>query len=232
MEEKCTNPKFTCEDKTLVFGTWEGNIYGYCLETKKIVKQFSLENHVFGLAHSGKYDDYLYFKTTKIPDENSNYALDYIFEYDAMKKNGSKVTFTEKINPYEIHGITGSGLKGLALFKEKLAITTAYYGKSEEENGRLIGEAKTYVFDILSKRVTLIKDSYKIRSLFDNFSCIVWNNKGNKLAFIGLHEVYIIDTYNNSEVIIPFDGATSVEFSNCDTGIAVGGDKAKLFKIE
>jgi hypothetical protein len=36
----------------------------------------------------------------------------------------------------------------------------------------------------------------------------------------------------NDEETIVFEKATSVEFSNCGKGLAVGGRKAKIFKLK
>ena len=230
--EYCTNPKFINDDKSIIFGTREGNIYNYCLAEKSLMIKYSLINHVFHLIHHGKHSSKLYMSVTKKASEQNNWAEHFIFEYDILENKGKRIDFSDKINPYEINGKAGYGLDGLALFNNHLAILTTSYGKNEKENGELIGESKSYIYNISTGKVVLIKEGCKIKRTFDNYSCIVWNNIGSKLAFIGLHEVYVIDIVNKSETIIPFEKATSVEFSNCDTGIAVGGEKAKIFKIE
>jgi len=230
--EYCTNPKFTNDDKNIIFGTREGNIYNYCLEEKSLINQYSLEHHTFKLIHHGKHNNKLYMSATKKANGINTWAEHFIFEYDILDNKGNRIDFSDTITPYEINGKAGSSLSGLALSNNNLAILTTSYGKNEKESGELIGEAKSYVYNTSTGKVTLIKEAYKIKHVFDNYSCIAWNNSGSKLAFIGLHEVYVIDNGNNSETIIPFESATSVEFSNCDTGIAVGGKKAKIFKIE
>ena len=232
MGEHCTNPKFTNDDKNFIFGTWKGDVYAYCLDKKSLTVPYSMNGHTFGLIHHGKHNGILYMATTKIANEQSNWAERFILAYNVSENKGSRIDFIGEVNPYEINGKAGCDLAGLAMFNCNLAILTTYYGKAERENDELIKKAKSYVYNIATGKVALIKEDYKIECMFDNYSCIVWSNNGNKLAFIGLHEVYIIDIESNNETIIPFEGATSVEFSNCGMGLAVGGKKAKLFKIE
>ena len=227
---RCTNVKFTNGDKNLIFGTWYGDIFYYCLETKELAKQFTLsEAYKFDLIHQGKSTNKLYFVTTKIAAENASW-FDFIFEYDVTEKAGKKMHFDEIIAPYERNGKTyNTSIKGLTLHNENLAIlATTYGGKIDDD---MVDNAKVYVYNIATKETILIKENFKTPTIFDRGSSIVWNNSGSKLVFIGLCEVSIVDFETRSETIIPFERATSVAFSNCDTGLAVGGDKAKLFRV-
>ena len=227
--EECSNAKFTNDDKCLVFGTWSGNIYSYNIEEKKLAKQFSLENHSFNLIHNGKHNNNLYIAAVIKASEHNNYANHYILDYDIAKKTGSQICFADKINIRRSEDGKVIQVSGLALHNKKLAILISSYGGKENE--KVVSTAKTYIYDTETKEITLIKENFKMRDVFDRHSCIAWSNSGNKLAFIGLNEVYITDTESNDEKAVPFERASSVAFSNCDMGIAVGGDKAKLFKI-
>ena len=224
-DEKCTNPVFTNDDKHLIFGTWQGNIYNYCIDDKALTNQYSLPNHSFNLIHHGKHSEQLYIiGTRKATDSNKN-PQDYIFEYNVATKNGNQIDVP-------VVGISGqpyTNIRGLTLHDDKLAIMTTYYGGKENE--RVVHEAKVYIYDTNSKEIKLVKENFKVRDVFKYCDCITWSNGGNKLAFIGLNEVYIIDIESNYEQAIPFERPSSVAFSNCDTGIAVGGNKAKLFKM-
>ena len=229
--ERCTNPKFTDDDKNLIFGTCEGNIYYYSLERRSLTKQHSLKNHIFYSMHHGELNDQIYIDVTKPVNEHTNYAFSYVLEYDIAKKTRNPIYFTDDANAREPDDQSPIwSVCGLALRNEKLAVLMSSYGGTED--GNVVHTAKAYVYDTQTKETTLIKEGFKIRDIFDSYGCIVWNHHGNKLAFIGLHEIYIVDIENKKEMIIPFERATSIEFSNCDTGIAAGGEKAKLFKIE
>lgn len=229
--EKCTNPKFTHDDKNLIFGTWEGILYRYSLEEKKLTKQFAWDNHMFELTHHGKLDNQLYAAVTRQSSEHNDNPFSFVFEYDVVEKTGNPVYFhgngdTRKSDSQTVKW----SVCGLALHKEKLAVLLASYGGKEDNN--VIHHAKAFIYNVKTKEITLLKQGFKIRDVFDDYGSIVWNHRGNKLAFIGLHEIHVIDMENHDEMTIPFERATSVEFSNCDTGIAVGGEKAKIFKVE
>ena len=229
--EKCTNPKFTYDDKNLIFGTWEGIVYKYCFQEKRLTKQFVLENHMFDLAHHGKLNNHLYAAVTKQVDEHNEHPFSFVLEYNVAEKTGKQIYFTDDANAREPDDQSPRwSVCGLALHNEKLAVLMSSYGGTE--GGNLVHIAKLYMYDTKTKETTLIKEGFKIRDIFDDYGSIVWNHRGNKVAFIGLHEVYIIAIENSTEITLPFERATSVEFSNCDTGIAVGGEKAKMFKIE
>ena len=225
--EPCSNPKFTCDDKNLIFGTREGKIYDYCLEEKTLTAIYSLEGHMINLIHHGKHNNRLYVSATKVANEQNNWAEDFILEYNIEEHRGRKINFADENSIYKLLGQPGGRLSGLSLFGENLAIlTTRYYDK-------VASEAKTHIYNTASGKLALVKENFKVSSdPFDENSCIVWNNSGNKLAFIGVEEVYVVDIESNSETAIQFENATSVEFSNCGMGLAVGGEKAKLFKIE
>jgi hypothetical protein len=226
MVEKCTNPIFTNDDKNLIFGTREGNIYSYCIDNKELTKQYSHANHSFNLIHQGKHEGRLYISETRIATDVNRYWQDYIFEYDIATRNGHQVDIPNI-------GIIDQGynwsIVGLTLHKDQLGILTTRYGG--EENEKVVHDAKAYIYNIGSKELKLLKENFKVKDVFYTESCIVWNNSGSKLAFIGLKEFYIFDIENNQEQALPFERSTSVVFSNCDTGIAVGGDKAKIFKV-
>ena len=219
--EECTNPKFTNDDKNLIFGTQKGNIYDYSLKEKTLEKLFSLENTIFWLIHHGKHNNKLYINTSKRTDKGTEYNDDFILEYDILEKQGNKINLEEKIKPCLF--------SGLALYNNKLAIFNRRALKSETD----FQIAEVYAYNIETKKVIYKKEKFNTRNRpIDLNNCIVWNNRGDKLAFIGLKEIYVIDIDNNNEQVLPFDQPSSVEFSNCDTGIAIGGDKASLLKIE
>jgi hypothetical protein len=220
--EECSNSKFINEDKSLIFSTWDGNIYKYDIQEKLLEKQFSMETHMFTLINNGNFYEIIYIVTSEKTNKNNN-VVPFILEYNINEKIGKKVDFTEERNPYEINGKTNARISGLALSNNNLAILTTHYSESG------LREAKSYIYDIKNKKVTLIKDKFKTKDVFYNYGCIAWNNDGNKLAFIGINEVYIVNIENNDEETIVFEKATSVEFSNCGKGLAVGGQKAKIF---
>ena len=227
---KCTNVKFTNNDKNLVFGTWYGDIYDYCLETKVLTKQFTLsEAYKFNLIHHGESNNKLYFSATKIATEHESWFY-FIFEYDVAEKTGKTMYFNDITAPFEKDGKTyNTSIQGLTLHNENLAILATVYGG--EIDGDMVDNAKVYVYNIGTKETILIKENFKTPTIFARESSIAWNNTGSKLAFIGFYEVCIIDFESGKETTIPFEKATSVAFSNCDKGLAVGGNKAKLFKI-
>ena len=230
-DEHCTNPKFTNDDRSLTFGTWSGDVYNYCLDEKSLVKQHSLNGHSFKMIHHGKHKNKLYMAVTKKAREQNKSVEHFILEYDILESKGNKIDFLGEVNPYEINGKMGCNLAGVALYNDSLAILTT--STSKNADGKLTAKAKSYAFNITTGKMALIKENFEIRHGPIHYnSCIAWSNDGSKLAFIGLNEVYIIDVVKNNETVIPFEEATSVEFSNCDTGLAVGGKKAKLFKIE
>jgi hypothetical protein len=106
-------------------------------------------------------------------------------------------------------------------------MTSFYAG---EEHGNIVHESKVYIYNIDSHAVKLIKENFKTKDVFYDLGSIAWSNDG-KLSFIGLDEIYIVDIENNIEKAIKHEKATSVEFTNCGIGIAVGGTKTKLYKI-
>jgi hypothetical protein len=140
-------------------------------------------------------------------------------EYNIKENIGKRMDISEKLN---------ARAEGLALYGNKLAIMTSLYAGKENDN--IVFDSKVFIYDIDTKILTLIKENFKIRDVFHKLSIITWSKDG-KLAFIGLDEIYLMDIENSFEKAIKFDRATSVEFSNCGTGIAVGGSKATLYKI-
>jgi len=229
--EKCTNPLFTNDDNSLIFGTWEGNLYSYCLGEKTLTAQFTLKKHMFNLTHHGRCNDKIYASVTKKSDEQNNYAYDFVLEYDIANKVGTPVHFVDDANTHKMGDKSPVWqIDGLALQNNKLAVMTMTYGGIE--NGNAFNNASVYLYDTETKKTTLIKENFKASGIFDNYGCITWNNNGSKLTFIGLDEVYVFDVENSCETAMPFERATSVEFSNCGTGLAVGSKKAKLLKIE
>jgi len=227
--EKCSNPAFTKDDKNLIFCTWDGNIYCYSFVEKSLKKQFSIENYVFHSINTGKHNGVIYISGAQPRAIKDNWTVYFIFEYLIEEKNGRKLEFTDKRNPNEKVGETNLPICGLALNNNNLAIMTSKYaGKVDGIN---VCESKVYIYNTDSKNIKLIKENFKINeSVFDELGSIVWSKDG-KLAFIGLNEIYIVDINNNLEKTIMHNKATSLEFSNCGTGIAVGGSKAKLYKI-
>lgn len=231
--EECCNPVFTNDDENLIFGTWDGDIYYYNIKEKAYKKYFSMENHMFTLINSGKHNNIIYIASSEIGASRKllgedNSMIGFIFEYNIRENAGRRINFNEERNPYEINGKTNPRINGLSLYKNNLAIMTSFY--AGEENGNIIHESRVYIYNVNSKVVKLIKEKFKTKDVFYDLGSIVWSNDG-KLAFIGLDEIYIIDVENNSEKVIRHEKATSVEFTNCGTGIAVGGVKAKLYKI-
>jgi WD40 repeat protein len=217
--EECCNPVFVNDDQALLFGTWEGNIYSYNFHEKISQKTFSLENCMFTLINNGKHNDIIYMSACIKASEKNNFADPFIMEYNIKENIGKRIDFSEEYN---------ARLHGLALNKNKLAIMSSIY--AGKENDRIVHESKLYIYDVDTKIVKIIKENFRIRDVFYDLGTVVWSKDG-KLAFIGLDEIYIMDIENNFENVIKFERATSVEFSNCGTGIAVGGSKAKLYKI-
>jgi WD40 repeat protein len=231
--EECCNPIFTNDDQNLIFGTWDGDIYHYNLNEKIYKKCFSMENHMFTLISSGKHNDIIYIASSEIGASRKllgvdNSLIGFISEYNIKENTQRRIDFKEDRNPYEINGQTSPRINGLSLYKNNLAIMTSFYAGTENDN--IVHEAKVYVYNTDTTSVKLIKENFKIKDVFYDFGSIVWSNDG-RLAFIGLDEIYIIDMENVSEKTIKHEKATSVEFTNCGTGIAVGGTKAKLYKL-
>ena len=227
--EKCSNPVFTNDDKNLMFCTNNGNIYCYNIGKKLLEKHFSIEKHMFQSINTGKHNGVIYISGAQPKAIKDNWTAYFIFEYDIEQRRGKKLEFSEKRNPNEKVEETNAHIHGLALNKNDLAIMTSIYAGNVD--GQSVNESKVYVYNTDTKKIKLIKESFKIKGgVFDELGSIVWSQDG-KLAFIGLNEVYIFDMENNLEKTIIHNRATSLEFSNCGTGIAVGGSKAKLYKI-
>jgi hypothetical protein len=229
ISEECSNPVFSEDDKNVIFGTWDGNIYWYNLEEKNIKKCFFKENYMFSLINTGKNDNGLLYIATSGKDNPNNCKIGFIVEYDIVENTVMKLEFYDDNNPYKINGKTGAKIIGLSLYKDNLAIMTAFY--KDKIDDKVVHEAQVYVYNINTRKIIYIKENIQIQDVFYEQGVIIWSIDG-KLSFIGLKEVYIIEAKNNYlEKTIPFDMATSVEFSNCGTGMAIGGNKAKIIKI-
>ncbi|MDR1315533.1 MAG: hypothetical protein LBK13_01560 [Spirochaetales bacterium] len=231
--EECCNPVFTNDDQNLIFGTWDGNIYYYNLNEKSYRKCFSMENHIFTLINSGKHKGIIYIASSETGASRKllgadNSLIGFISEYNIKENTHRRMDFTEERNPYQINGQTNPRISGLSLYKNNLAIMTSFYAGTE--NNTIVREAKVYVYNTDTKTVRLIKENFKVKDVFYDFGSIVWSNDG-RLAFIGLDEIYILDMENGFEKAVKHEKATAVEFTNCGTGIAAGGTKAKLYKL-
>ena len=87
----------------------------------------------------------------------------------------------------------------------------------------LCSETELYIFDLEKNILQLLKKNFKVRDVYSNTQCLSWNSE-DKLSFITLDKVVIIDTLKNyEETTILADKPTSVEYSEDGKLLAIGG---------
>lgn len=245
--EQSGNAVFNVEGDAFIFGTWDGNVYKIGINDKIILnetkikidnktykdytvspennnKLLHVEDSMITRTETGMESQNIFFvvspkygnRTTKI-----NLFSDYILVYNLKTQSQTEIRLPIEDKIYKI--------TGMKYHNGKLAIMKSVCG--EKENGYIVNNADLYIFNFNNGDLQAIKESFKIRDVFANAQTLSWN-RDEKLASIALSEVSIIDTKNNfEEIVIPFDKPTSVEFSEDGKLIAIGGDKAALYKL-
>ena len=245
--EQSGNAVFNVEEDAFIFGTWDGNVYKIGINDKIILnetktkidnktykdytvspennnKLLHVENSMILWAETDMDNQNIFFvvspkslgKTTDL-----NLLSDYILVYNLKTQSQTEIRL-----PIEDERCKITGIK---YHNEKLAIMKSVYGGKENDN--VVHNADLYIFNSKNGHLQAIKERFKIRDVFANTQSLSWNTD-EKLASISLSEVIIIDTKNNfEEIVIPFDRPTSVEFSEDGKSIAIGGDKAVLYKL-
>lgn len=242
--EQSGNAVFNVEENTFIFGTWEGNVYKVGINDKIILNEIKtkidkktykdytvspennnkllhVENSMILWAETDMDNQNIFFvvcpkslgKTTDL-----NLFSDYILVYNLKTQTQTEIRLPVEKERYRITGIK--------YYNGKLSIIKSIYGGTEFKISDL------FIFDLENKILNKIKSQFKMRDIFSNAGPLSWNSN-NQLAVICLEEILIIDTNNiQNEISIPFDRATSVEFSNDGKSIAIGGDKAVLYKLD
>ena len=244
--EQSDNAIFCSEDDSFIFGTWEGNVYkvglndkivftetetkigaktykNYAVSAENNNKLLHIENSLINLTEADTDNNNIFFVISPIvlKAENSHLLSDYILVYNLKTKTQNEIRLPLTEENYQIASIK--------YHKGKLAIMKTVYGG--KENGNVFHNADLFVFDLENQNLKTIKERFKIRDVFSNAQILSWNTNG-KLAFISLNEIIITDTLNDfSETAVAFDRPTSVEFSEDGKSIAIGGDKALLYRL-
>jgi hypothetical protein len=119
-------------------------------------------------------------------------------------------------------------ISGLKYHNGKLAIIKSRYKSYKEESE--CNDCSLYLYNIKEQNFEIIKEHFESRLVIKE-QALCWN-KDSKLALILWNEVVVIDIQNKlEEQHFPFDSPYSVEFSEDGSILAIGGDKAILYKV-
>ena len=245
--EQSGNAVFNIEEDAFIFGTWDGNVYKIGINDKIILnetktkidnktykdytvspennnKLLHVKDSMILLAETDMDNQNIFFVISpKFPRKKTNLNLwsDYILVYNLKNQSQTEIRLPIEDNIYSI--------TGMKYHNGKLAIMKSVCGG--KENNYIVHNADLYIFNVNNGDLQAIKEGFKIRDVFSTAQSLSWN-RDEKLASIALSEVSIIDTKNNfEEIVIPFDKPTSVEFSEDGKLIAIGGNKAVLYKL-
>lgn len=238
LPEQSHNAVFNTEEDTFVFGTWEGNLYKVNINDKIVLtetitkidkktfkeykvsdennnKLLSIENSMITLTETDFEDNVFVVVTPKSLGEITDLHLlsDYILIHNLKTKTTREIKLPVEQERYRITGIK--------CHNNKLAILKTRYGG--EENNSSFNNAELYIFDLEKNILQLLKKNFKVRDVYSNNQCLSWNSE-DKLSFITLDKVVIIDTLKNyEETTILADKPTSVEYSENGKLLAIGG---------
>lgn len=241
--EQCCNAIFSLDDDTFIFGTWEGNIYKVNINDKIImsetitkidnktfkdykvsdenkIKLLNIENTMITLTESNTKNIFFFVVSPKSlgKTKDSHLLSDYILIYDLKTNETKEIKLPIEEKRYVI--------TGLKFHNNKLAILKTNYGG--EEKGKVFHNADLYIFDLQKNDLHLIKNNFQIRDVYSKVECLAWSIE-DKLSYITLNEVVIVDTLNNNnETTIEIERPTSVEFSNNGKQLAIGAEKKAI----
>lgn len=238
---------FTGDDEFL-FGSWDGNIFHVNInDTIPIYEETKIVNNkkdVTYFINSDCKNRLIHIKNTLISlvefdmdsktvfavassktensQENSLTYSNYILAYNLKTKHRKEIKLPTTDKRFRI--------KGIKYMNGKLAILTTIYGGIENDN--VFHLATLFLYNLSENKLSVMKENFKVRDVFSENQSISWS-VDNKLAFISLYHVGILDmTQENQEIVIPFDRPTSVVFSENGQALAIGGDKAILYNLK
>ena len=91
--------------------------------------------------------------------------------------------------------------------------------------------ATLFIYDLVNENISVIEENFKTHGCFSSAQALSWSF--DKIAFIELNQVSIFNiTEKDKATTIPFDRPTSVVFSDNGDHIAIGGEKAILYKLK
>jgi hypothetical protein len=231
--ETSCHPIFISNEDRIVFGTHKGNVYEVDISKKSISdkndihKLFQTKESMVMHVEKDSTGQFLFFAVrpfdTAPPELRQIHLLsDYILCYNIQTQERTEIRLPVS---GKIYHITCS-----KFHNKKLAIMRCTYAGML--NDRIVHDAELYIYDLVSGQMQLVRENFKLRETFEGDQTVSWSTD-SKLAFISLNEVVMLDTKNKGEeVTIPFHKPSSVEFSAEGKFLAIGGDKAILYKVD
>jgi hypothetical protein len=219
-EDAC-NPVVSADARYIYFGTSEGNLFRHEIASGKLDKVLQFDQCMISVLATDSRRERLAFVVRPIVRTGENWPdADFILIHDLA---------TQRTERADVPLAQSDWIRGVAMTNDNLSCMVDKIGMFVAGSGVTI--ASLYVLALPDKNVVYRKEEFMVRDTFSTNCCMSWS-ADERLTFIGLDEVFVLDMKNGEPAMaIPFPRPSSVSFSNCGTAVAIGGDKAMLCKL-